>query len=229
MIVRINQFDPPRAEPSAGWPATGLAGPVKYTWPADTHAFELLILDRDEQQHALTEGFRQKQLRQLIPDVIEALREPGEEIVARLDGPLAENEIIGAFEHIVEPDGAGRYAFSAAERLENNSPAPVVSVRLHLTTPRLAMLCNDMNIGLERLVRLRVLSIPVGLVSVFLDTNEIDDERWSDLIPQSSIFLSTVRGLQAIHLLTRRFDPIEARTRLMQRLVGSTTPKPAGK
>jgi hypothetical protein len=229
MIVRINQFDPPRAEPSAGWPATGLSGPIKFTWPGETHAFELLILDRDEQQHALTESFRQKQLRQLIPDVIEALRESGEEIVARLDGPLAENEIVGAFEHIIEPEGAGRYAFSAAERLEEASPAPIVSVRLHLTNARLAMLCNDMNVGLERLVRLRLLSIPSKLVSAFLDTNEPDDERWADLVPESSIYLSTVRGLQAIHLLTRRFDPIETRTRLMQRLVGSTTPKTAGK
>jgi hypothetical protein len=229
MIVRINQFDPPRAEPSAGWPATGLSGPLKYAWPGETHAFELLILDRDEQQHALTDSFRQKQLRQLIPDVVEALREPGEEIVARLDGPLAENEIVGAFEHIVEPDGAGRYAFSPAERLEESAPAPVVSVRVHLTNARLMMLCNDATIGLERLVRLRILTIPAGLVSAFLDTNDPDDERWADLVRESSIFLSTVRGLQAIHLLTRRFDPIEARTRLMQRLVGSTTPKPAGK
>jgi hypothetical protein len=229
MIVRINQFDPPRAEPSAGWPATGLSGPIKYTWPGETHAFELLILDRDEQQHALSESFRQKQLRQLIPDVMEALRESGEEIVARLDGPLAEGEIVGAFEHIVEPDGAGRYAFSSASRLEESSPAPTVSVRLHLTNPRLTMLCNDMNIGLERMVRLRLLSIPSGFVSAFLDTNETNDERWGDLIRESSIYLSTVRGLQAIHLLTRRFDPIETRTSLMQRLVGSTTPKTAGK
>jgi hypothetical protein len=229
MIVRINQFEPPRAEPSAGWPASGLSGPLKYIWPGETHAFELLILDRDEQQQILTDSFRQKQLRQLIPDVVEALREPSEEIVARLDGPLAEEEIVGAFEHIVEPDGAGRYAFSAAERLEDHAPAPVVSVRMQLTRPRLAMLMTDANIGFERLVRLRILSIPSHLVSAFLDTNETDDERWADLLPEAGIAISTVRGLLAVHLLTKRFDPIEARTRLMQRLLGSTTPRPLGK
>ncbi|HTL28841.1 MAG TPA: hypothetical protein VL282_06470 [Tepidisphaeraceae bacterium] len=229
MIVRINQFDPPRAEPSAGWPTSGLSGPLKYSWPGETHAFELLILDRDESQQILTESFRQKQLRQLIPDVVEALREHGEEIVARLDGPLSEGEVVGGFEHIIEPDGAGRYAFSAAQRLEEGTPPPIASLRLHLTNPRLSMLMNDANIGFERLVRLRIFSIPSNLVSPFLDTNETDDERWSDILNEAGVAVSTVRGLQAVHLLTRRYDPIEARTRLMQRLVGSTTPKPAGK
>ena len=124
MIVRINQFDPSRAESSAGWPANGLAGPLKYKWPNESHAFEVLILDHDEQQESLTEAFRQKQLRQLIPDVIAALRETGEEIVVRLDGPLAEGELAGGFEHIVEPDGAGRYAFSSAERPRGRLACP---------------------------------------------------------------------------------------------------------
>ena len=88
---------------------------------------------------------------------------------------------------------------------------------------------NDLNIGFEKLVRLRILVIPPNLVSPFLDTCDSGDERWNDIIPESGVLLSTVRGLQAIHLLTKSFDPVEVRTRLMQRLVGSTTPKPLGK
>ena len=58
MIVRINQFDVYLAEQYAGWPETGLQGPLMAPWPADTNAFEILILDQDEQRQPLSRPFR---------------------------------------------------------------------------------------------------------------------------------------------------------------------------
>src|SRR5204862_250288 len=72
MIVRINQFDPANAEPYSGWEPDEIRGPMQFDWPAATHAFELLILENDERQQMLPLAFRQAQLRQLLPDVVQA-------------------------------------------------------------------------------------------------------------------------------------------------------------
>ena len=84
MIVRINQLDLSRAEDESGWPARGMLAGIRHAWPSDARAYEVLILERDEQQQALTESFRRQQLRQLIPEAIAALQESDEEAVVRL-------------------------------------------------------------------------------------------------------------------------------------------------
>src|SRR5687767_5957320 len=109
MIVRINQLEVGRVEQEAGWASGGVLGPVRYDWPADARSYEVLILDRDEQSRPLAEKFRQGQMRQLIPQAVAALREPGEEVVVRLDGLFAEGELLPALSHLTAPDGQGRF------------------------------------------------------------------------------------------------------------------------
>src|SRR5438874_1696344 len=81
VIVRINQFDAHQAEALAGWPQRGRYGPVEHRWAADTQAYEVLILDTDENGQPVSDNFRQAQLRQLIPEVLAALRHGGEEVI----------------------------------------------------------------------------------------------------------------------------------------------------
>src|SRR5687768_13646365 len=100
MIVRINQLDASRAEADSGWPAGGPTGAIRTASggpPPGARVFELLILDQDEQGRPLSETFRRAQLRQMLPQAIAALREPGEEVVLRLDGALADGELLAAF------------------------------------------------------------------------------------------------------------------------------------
>src|SRR5438128_305848 len=118
MIVRINQFDAPRPEAEAGWPADGRLGPLLAPWPAGTKAFEILILEQDENRRPLSESFRQVQMRQIIPQAVAALREPGEEAVVRLDGPLAERELLPAFRYLAGEHGECRFSLSAAQKLD---------------------------------------------------------------------------------------------------------------
>src|SRR5687768_2930548 len=110
MIVRINQFDVPRAEVEAGWASDGAMGPIAYEWPGDARAYEILILERDERNQPLDDSFRQSQIRQLIPQAVAALRDPGEEVVVRLDGPFTAAELMPALRHVTGPDGDGRFA-----------------------------------------------------------------------------------------------------------------------
>src|SRR3954451_2807458 len=123
MIVRINQFDPANAEPYSGWEPDEFRGPLVFEWPAATHAFELLILENDERQQMLPLTFRQAQLRQLLPDVVQALLEPDEQIVARIDGPLLANELLAAFRYLTDADGAGRFGIAPVQKLDAR-PAP---------------------------------------------------------------------------------------------------------
>src|SRR5690349_4906872 len=89
MIVCINQIEVFHAEQYSGWPA-GPQGAIRFQWPPQTFAFEILILESDEQRQPLGRDFRQNQLRQLIPEVVAGLKNVGEEIVVRLDGALGD-------------------------------------------------------------------------------------------------------------------------------------------
>src|SRR5271163_3905058 len=110
MIVRINQVEASQVERESGWLSGGLMGPLLGgVWPADMRAFELLILGQDEQQRPLSETFRQTQLRHIIPEASAALREKSEESIVRLDGPLADGELLAAFRRLTDPSGIGRY------------------------------------------------------------------------------------------------------------------------
>jgi hypothetical protein len=223
MIVRINQFEPANAEPYSGWGDDGLRGAILYDWPDDTHAFEVLILESDERQRQLAASFRQTQLRRLLPEVLAALAEPGEQIVARLDGPLATNELLGAMKHLSDTNGQGRFAVSGCQRLQHDAPPPIASIRMHLSFQRLAILCMDPNAGLDSDVRLRVFLLPEAQVNDALEANELDDERWPGILSGAGIVLGTMRSMQSIYLMTRRLDSTQARQRILKRLLGTTT------
>lgn len=218
MIVRINQLDPLRAEDESGWAARGMLGGIRHAWPSDAHAYEVFILDRDEQQQTLTESFRRQQLRQLIPEAITALQEPGEEVVVRLDGPLREDELLAGFGHLAEPSGVGRFAISEARKLDANAADVIGSLRIAAGPRRLASICMDASLGLDRSVRLRAFSVPAMLVNPLLDINGTDDERWAEILPQCGFVLSTSQGLKSFQVYSRRLQPAVMRMRLSQRL-----------
>jgi hypothetical protein len=226
MIVRINQFDPANAEPYSGWGDDGLRGAILYDWPNDTHAFEVLILESDEKQRQLPASFRQTQLRRLLPEILAALAEPGEQIVARLDGPLATGELIGAMKHLADAQGHGRFSCSSAQRLVHDAPPPIASIRLHLTPARLASLCMDTAAGLDSAVRLRLFLIPESLVSAALEANELDDARWGEIFGGAGVVMGSMRSMQSIYLLTRRIDSAQARQRILKRLLGQPESRP---
>lgn len=225
MIVRINQLDPARADPDSGWPAAGLLGPIRPGAPPRTsdlppvRAFELLILGQDEQNRPLTEAFRQSQLRQMIPPALGALREPGEEVVVRLDGSVADGELLAAFRWLTDPDGRGRFAVSGMRKLEDAPGTPLGSIRMHPTGPRLGALCTDPAVGLERSVRLRAFCVPESLVNPVLELANPDDERWDEVLDRAGLIVATTRGLRSLQIYTRRFDAAAVKSRIMQRLV----------
>ena len=219
MIVRINQLDVGRAEAEADWASQGMLGPLWYSWPTNTRIFEFLILDRDEQSQSLDEGFRQKQLRMALPHAIAAMREPGEEVVIRLDGPLAADELLPAFAHLTEPDLTGRFCISEAHKVDASPLEVIGSVRIGPSPQTCSEICLDSKLGLQRSVRLRAFSVPEEWVEPLLTTSETDAPRWREILPHAGFVLSTTRGLRAVQLTTRRLDAVELKSRLMQRLM----------
>jgi hypothetical protein len=224
MIVRINQFDVAQAESNAAWGDHGPRGGFDYVWPADANAFEILILENDEQSQALDKRFRQSQLRPLIGEVAAALLDDDQKIVVRLDGPLQSGELLGVFSHLTTPEGRGRFAFSEARKFQREPATTAGSVRLCLSLERLAALCGDQAVGLDQEVRLRIFSVAEEMVDVLLDINDTEDERWPEVLDHAGFMLSTVRGLESMHLMTRRFSPADARNRLLQRLTSRAQP-----
>jgi hypothetical protein len=218
VIVRINQFDAQQAEALAGWPQRGRYGPVEHRWPADTQAFEVLILENDENGQPVSESFRQVQLRQLIPEVLAALRHGGEEVILRLDGPLQPDELVPAFSYLTDARGYGRYSVAAVEKLSPEPGAPVGSVRVQALPQRVTAMCVDPNLGLERLVRLRGFCLPSHLADGLLEADDPQPERWSEIVDQCSFVLSTVREMQSLHVLTRRWSAEPLKSALMDRL-----------
>jgi hypothetical protein len=229
MIVRINQLDAARAEQDAGWPGVGPLGPLKGVpsaspAPAELRTFELLILGHDEQNRPLPDVFRQAQLRQIIPQALIALREGDEEIVVRLDGPLAEGELLAGYRWLTEADGRGRFAVSAAQKRED-APAEVIGgIRLQPSPGRLAGMCADGGLGLGRSVRLRAFCVPGPLVNTMLEISEPDDARWGEVLERAGVTVGTTRGLRSLHIQSRRFDAAAVKSRIMRRLIALATP-----
>src|SRR4051812_46823619 len=160
MILRINEFDPANAEPYSGWGACPLRGGITYDWSSEAHAFEVLILDSDENRQSLSNTFRQARLRELLPELVAALVEPSDHLVLRLDGPLAPGEMIAAYRHLCDVDGDGRFAISGVQRVDPLAPAAIGSVRIELTARRLTQMCAEHSLGIEREVRLRLFAVP---------------------------------------------------------------------
>ena len=177
-----------------------MLGPLWYTWPANTRIFEFLILDRDEQKQSLDQEFRQKQLRKALPHAIAAMREAGEEIVIRLDGPLTADEMLPAFAHLTEPDLTGRFCISPVSKLDPSSVEIIGSVRIQPSPQTCSEICLDPNLGLNRSVRLRAFGVPEEWVESLLMTNDPEDGRWREILPHAGFVLSTTRrpGLAAV-------------------------------
>lgn len=224
MIVRINQLDASRAEADSGWPAGGPTGPLRSragVLPPGAKVFELLILNEDEQGRPLSDTFRRAQLRQMLPQAIAALREPGEEVVLRLDGPLADGELLAAFRWLTDSDGRGRFALSAAQKLDAGPQEVHCAVRIHPSPRLLASICGDMALGLERSVRLRAVCVPDALVSATLGVPAPDDARWDEILPRAGFVLGATRGLRSFQITTARFDAGTLKGRVMRRLMSA--------
>jgi hypothetical protein len=221
MIVRINQIDVAAAESATGWDPGPPRGGVDFTWPLRTFAYQIFILDVDERQQPLPGAFRQNQLRQLIPQVLSALAgDETQETVVRLDGPVIDGELLAAFGYAADPTGCERYAISATHKLDPLPDAVLSSVRLVPTPALLKTMCGDAQLGLDRSVRLRAFAVPEPMVNPLLDTTDLDDERWREVLPRATMVLSTAVNLQSLVVWTPRFDPAEAKRRIMQRLAG---------
>ncbi len=217
MIVRINQFDVNGAEAEADWAPSGLMGPLSYLWPPDSRAYEVFILEQDEQGQPLDGTFRQAQMRQLIPQALAALRESGEEVVLRFDGPVSSDELLPIFNHLSDE----RFAVSEFHKLEPGPGEVIGSVRLQANPTRWAQLCADLELGLERSVRLRAFSVPPELANPLLNIGATDDERWGEILSRAGFSLSTARGLRALHIVSRRLDAGAVKSRLMARLTAA--------
>jgi hypothetical protein len=224
MIVRINQLDASRAEADSGWPAGGPTGPLRgapTSLAFGAKVFELLILDQDEQGRPLSETFRRAQLRQMLPQAIAALREPGEEVVLRLDGALADGELFAAFRWLTDSDGRGRFAFSAAHKRDPGPQEVHGSVRVHPSPRLLASICGDMALGLERSVRLRAVCVPEDAVNGALDPPTPEDPRWDAVLSKAGFVLGSTRGLRSLQITTVRFDAATVKSRVMRRLMSA--------
>lgn len=218
MIVRINQIDVATAELSAGWDIGNPRGAMEAIWPPDTFAYEVMVLDRDERDQPLPISFRQTQTRQLIPPVLAALSDPDSRVVLRLDGLLAEGELLAAFRAAADHDRIERFAFSATEKLDEPTRAAMTSIRLLPRPSHLAEVCTDAQLGLERSVRLRAFAVPEALVNPLLDTADVDDERWRDILPNCAFALSTANGLLSLLIWTPRWNAAETKQRIMEKL-----------
>ena len=218
MIVRIQQFDATDAERFAGWADLGAVGAIRCAWPTEVNAYELSVLETDEQQQPVAPEQRRLRLRALVAPLAEALREEKHSIVARLDGPIAPGELLSAFPHLTDPHGGGRFAVSAAEKLDPQPVPAAGGLRIELTRDGLDALCTDPFVGIDRNVRLRVFALPAVMVNPLLDTADLDDERWPELLPQVGFVMQNTHGLDALQVLTSR--PAEEVSRIVTEVLG---------
>jgi hypothetical protein len=230
MIVRINQIDVHQAETLSGWPEIGLTSGLEGAWPEDTYAFELLILETDESGKTLPGEFRCRQLRTLLPDVLEALRQDDELLVIRLDGALREGEMLDMLAHVRRLLPTSAVAVSPIHKLAPDLPPPQVSVRMSVEPSEIAALCEDEKLGLDRGVRLRAMLVPETLVPDVLEIDSPGDPRWAHALPLLGAVVSTTQPLRAVQIITPRFDPAQTRVLLTRHLVrGNPGPEPANR
>jgi uncharacterized membrane protein YgcG len=204
MIVRIQQFQVIDAERFAAWPPQGETAPIRAPFPPRTNAFELSVLEKDEQGRGVPMEKRRDHLRTLVSPLADALKEAAESAtVLRLDGRLSPRELPAAFKYLTDAEGFGRFAFSSAEKLEPG-PAPVSgSIRIEAGGPALAAICGDPQLGIDRNVRMRLFCVPAELVNPLLDTADADDERWPDIFAAAHFLIQNTHGLDALHVITR--------------------------
>ncbi len=193
---------------------------VRYVWPQAVFVYQILVMEQDEHGQQMEAGFVQTQLRRLIPHVMAALSSAEDQAVLRLDGAIADAELLGAMAYVVDPIECRKFAISAVQRLWTSGRPAIGSVRLAPTYQHLSSLCSDLRVGLERSVRLRALALPEELVDPMLDTSDMDDERWREILPRATFMLSSARELTSLLIWTERFDPSQAKNRIVNRLSG---------
>jgi hypothetical protein len=225
VIVRINQIDPtqfegdPQSTASPPWPSDGPTGRIHIQWTP--RAYEVLILDQDEQRKPLPDAFRQQQLRKIIPLASAALAERGQILVLRLDGPAAPGELLPALAHLasgmIGPET--RFACTEFQKLHAAGPATIASLRIAATPVVAGILCGDENLGLSRSVRLRAMAVPPDLVAPLLDVAATDDERWQEILPHSRFLLSTTPQLRSLRILSSSLEPAEIKSRITRQLM----------
>ena len=221
MILRLQQFDIAQAEPLGGWPDFGHTGPLRHDWPAETGAFEVVIAQSDENGRAINTRHRRDHLRSVIPMLAQALKQPEERLIARLDGPCAPGELFAALQHLPPPEMLGRFAISSAQKLD---PAPSVvmgSLRIEMDFERLEMLCSDPGLNLEESLRLRLFLVPEDLVTGLLEIEDTEDPRWSDILPGVSVIIQPVGGMDSIQLITPRYGAGDFAPRITRALAGA--------
>ena len=207
MIVRLQQIDPSDAEALAFWETTDARGPIQFSWPADWYAYQITALDRDEQQQPVPESLRRRRLRQLMPNIIAGLGTSECRTVLRFDGPLIDGELAAAYRSLGDSAAIERYSLSAVEQFDPRKSPAIASMRLLPTVRHVQSMCNEAQIGLEKSVRLRAFCVLEKLVDPLLDTSDLDDERWRELLPTMRYVLSTVKGLLSLVVWTPVFAP----------------------
>ena len=76
---------------------------------------------------------------------------------------------------------------------------------------QLPRICGDMALGLDRSVRLRAFGVREPLVNPLLDIDDLNDERWPEILQQTAFIVSSVRSLQAVHILSHKLSPEQVR------------------
>ena len=217
MIVRINQLDLDYPPDAGGWPPNELAGSLRYDWPRETAGYDVLVLEHDESNRKLEEDLRRQQLRRLIPTAVAAIKNDDEQIVVRLDGPVARGELVAGFDRVFKSEEPARFAFSSLRNFDVDAPASA-SLRVAASPNLLSLLAGDANLGLDRSVRFRAFAVPEECVDPLLDIDSVEDDRWMEILARCGFVLGTTRGLRSLQILTPRYAPSEIKKRITDRL-----------
>jgi hypothetical protein len=221
MILRINELRARDVETRGNWAPGTPQGPLAADFPAGARAFEVYIKPTDEHEKPMDAARRRTQLRRLLADCADALKGEGEELVVRLDGPLAAGEMAEALRHVGAGGGERRFAIAAARKFEVGPPAATGSMRLHVDHAQLAALLADPSVGVDKSVRLRVFSIAGELVNPLIDADDLDDERWPELLAGAGLVVTTSKGMESILLVSDRYDLAAVKGRLATKLMAS--------
>jgi hypothetical protein len=218
MIVRINQLETEIAERAAGWDSDSFRATIERSWPDETSAYQLLILDHDEAHQPVPAELRRNQIRQMLPQLIQTLTMPDDHIVLRFDGTFSPAGLGPVFAFAADPEKCRRFSYSSADRLADCEEPPITSIRLLPRPGHLADLFAGAR--MNESVRLRAFGLPSELVDPLLDTADLDDERWRDLLPSIAFMVSTSHDLLSLLIWTSRFDADEIRQRITEHLGG---------
>ena len=217
MLVRLNQLDPRSAEGVAGWTTGGCRGSIAHAWPASAHAYQLEAADVDEHGRPVPAPDRHAAARRAGPAAVAAIARPGDMVVVRLDGPFGP----GLLPAVVAAASASSFAIDGVQRLTVGffSP-PQTSVRLVTDLAGLTALCADEGLALSAGVRLRAVPLPAAMVDPMLDTADVDDERWPDLLAAAAGLVSTAADLCSVVVWANDAAPDVFRERLAAALAG---------